>query len=83
METLEEIIDRIEEVTLPELRDELRLLEFGGMRTAKSVGFEPWEDTTLSEIARLEFSIQLYEKMVTELRKAQAQTVSALLRQPR
>jgi hypothetical protein len=81
LETLETILNRIEGVTLPELRDQLLLLEVGEVRTAKSVSGRPWVDDTATEIARVKLAIEQHEKTVIELRKVQALSVSALLRQ--
>jgi hypothetical protein len=81
METLEATLNRIEGVILPELRDELLLLEAGEVRTAKSVSGRAWVDDTATEIGRLKLAIEQHERTVIEVRKVQALSVSAALRQ--
>jgi hypothetical protein len=55
---------------LADVRDELAALESGDVRTGKSVRGGPWQDTTQTEIARLQAQMGMIEALIHNGRPA-------------
>ncbi len=69
MKYLEDYLQRIEHVEIPNLRRDLAPLESGEMKLASRKGDGPWVDETADWIKRLKESINTYEQIAKALRE--------------